>query len=189
MDDTNCRCARGRTPRRVAGRRHMRRTEGADFPLNQPALRRGVASPKEGGGTPRSASIHFAGCRPGPSPTRKKGSSLAERPMGAAPCTPRVKDIGGRLPARAPGRAGGPSPYFLRCRIRLRIRRFFRPTLRRPFPRRRLAILTPVQVANGRGHPQFPQGERFESYPTADLRTRQRVRPPGPFTVSRYPAW
>ena len=43
---------------------------------------------------------------------------------------------------RSRGRAG--ATYFLRCRMRLRIRRFFRPTLRRPFPRRRLAIRAPV---------------------------------------------
>src|SRR5262249_10190979 len=34
--------------------------------------------------------------------------------------------------------------HFLRCRILLRMRRFFLPTLRRPFPRRRLAIRSPV---------------------------------------------
>ena len=37
--------------------------------------------------------------------------------------------------------------YFLRCRIRLRIRRFLRPTLRRPFPRRRLAMRSPLGLS------------------------------------------
>jgi len=34
--------------------------------------------------------------------------------------------------------------HFLRCLIRLRIRRFLRPTLRRPLPRRRLAMRSPL---------------------------------------------
>ena len=34
--------------------------------------------------------------------------------------------------------------YFLRCRMRLRMRRFLRPTLRRPLPRRRLAMRSPL---------------------------------------------
>jgi hypothetical protein len=41
------------------------------------------------------------------------------------------------------GRAGG-LRYFLRCLILLRIRRFLRPTLRRPLPRRRLAMRSPL---------------------------------------------
>src|SRR5438046_2186263 len=41
------------------------------------------------------------------------------------------------------GRTGAGRGYFLRWRMRLRIRRFFRPTLRRPFPRRRLAMRSP----------------------------------------------
>ena len=47
----------------------------------------------------------------------------------------------GKLAGCGEALAGG--FYFLRCRIRLRIRRFLRPTLRRPLPRRRLAIHSP----------------------------------------------
>ncbi len=39
--------------------------------------------------------------------------------------------------------------YFLRCRMRLRMRRFLRPTFRRPFPRRRLAIRSPGRFELG----------------------------------------
>ncbi len=50
---------------------------------------------------------------------------------------------GARPPTRGGPRQGERPAYFLRWRILLRIRRFFRPTLRRPFPRRRLAIRSP----------------------------------------------
>src|SRR5205085_6805117 len=46
--------------------------------------------------------------------------------------------------------------HFLRCRIRLRIRRFLRPTLRRPLPRRRLAMRAPVLARKCPGTPRFP---------------------------------
>ena len=42
--------------------------------------------------------------------------------------------------------------HFLRCRIRLRIRRFLRPTLRRPLPRRRLAMRSPLGIGERPRH-------------------------------------
>ena len=51
--------------------------------------------------------------------------------------------------------------YFLRCRMRLRMRRFFRPTFRRPFPRRRLAIRTPGRFdPRDEGIRRFPNRAR-----------------------------
>src|SRR5262245_57420087 len=54
-----------------------------------------------------------------------------------------------RVPAacRAGAGLGAGTFYFLRWRIRLRIRRFLRPTLRRPFPRRRLAMRSPRRTS------------------------------------------
>src|SRR5579875_3738417 len=46
------------------------------------------------------------------------------------------------------GGLGPAACYFLRWRMRLRMRRFLRPTLRRPLPRRRLAMRSPL---GGRG--------------------------------------
>jgi hypothetical protein len=42
--------------------------------------------------------------------------------------------------------------HFFRCRIRLRIRRFLRPTLRRPLPRRRLAMRSPLGIGEATRH-------------------------------------
>jgi len=67
-----------------------------------------------------------------------------ERPEKRATSSP-----GPRVPTRsnyAPRRRTAPTgaaAHFLRCRIRLLIRRFLRPTLRRPLPRRRLAMPSP----------------------------------------------
>jgi hypothetical protein len=50
--------------------------------------------------------------------------------------------------------------HFLRWRIRLRIRRFLRPTLRRPLPRRRLAMRSPLGIDEGTRHHQRGPMER-----------------------------
>jgi len=45
--------------------------------------------------------------------------------------------------SRRPDKVKASRTNYLRCRMRERMRRFLRPTLRRPLPRRRLPILTP----------------------------------------------
>jgi hypothetical protein len=77
---------------------------------------------------------------------------------------------GRRRAGRRAGRLGG---YFLRCRIRLRIRRFLRPTLRRPFPRRRLAMRSPQKPGEG-------MGVRFRSALAKVSHDTRRLRPPQP---------
>ena len=61
--------------------------------------------------------------------------------------------------------------HFLRCRIRLRIRRFLRPTLRRPLPRRRLAILSPLAA------PRFTESARNETGNAVRLERKCRFYP------------
>jgi hypothetical protein len=66
--------------------------------------------------------------------------------------------------------------YFLRCRMRLRMRRFLRPTLRRPFPRRRLAIRAPGRFDPGdEGTLRFPSvlAVRENCNPTRSRRIAQ----------------
>jgi hypothetical protein len=70
-----------------------------------------------------------------------------------------------RTPAASATRKGPKSPegdaHFLRWRMRERIRRFFRPTLRRPLPRRRAPM-------------RFPQSSSHTFHPDGRLR-----KPPG----------
>src|SRR5947209_14350608 len=81
-----------------------------------------------------------------------------------------------------PWRGGGGShlggrAYFLRWRIRLRIRRFFRPTLRRPFPRRRLAIRAPVLTSEFRRGPTIPGSGKVSDHTRAGPATQGSPRP------------
>jgi hypothetical protein len=72
--------------------------------------------------------------------------------------------------------------HFLRCRIRLRIRRFLRPTLRRPLPRRRLAMRSPLGIGEGTRHDcetnrtNFRPGKNTDSIPNDLIVSRSTSR-------------
>jgi hypothetical protein len=61
--------------------------------------------------------------------------------------------------------------YFFLCRIRLRIRRFLRPTLRRPLPRLRLAMRSPLGIDDDTMH-----GEPNENSVSARSQNANSIR-------------
>lgn len=99
-------------------------------------------------GRPGNASSPAEGARAG-LPVARWMSGGGDRSRGGPSGTGRVR--GGRDPA---------TDYFLRWRILLRMRRFLRPTFRRPLPRRRLAMRAPWFPLRPTRTRRLPRGAR-----------------------------
>jgi hypothetical protein len=88
-------------------------------------------------------SFHHPGFHQEPNRQRIRAIKRPGWPEGSGASVFESWRLGSRRCANVAATLLGGRAYFLRWRILLRIRRFLRPTFRRPFPRRRLAIHSP----------------------------------------------